>query len=329
MCLECGCGNTERFGVEPLQAPPAKPVRLVGADAQAEAMHTHEHTHADGTSHSHPHEHEPGQEHEHGHTHAAGVEHRHAHTHADGTTHSHPHEHGSGEGHEHPHTHAHEHPGAGPQTIDLRQPILARNDRLAERNRGYLQAKGLVALNVLASPGAGKTTLIEKTVAALEKDCPAAVIVGDLATANDAQRIRAAGAPVVQITTGTVCHLDAEMVARGLEQLDLAGRRLLIVENVGNLVCPADFDLGEQVRVVLVSVTEGEDKPLKYPPMFRSAHVVVITKTDLTAATGCDLPALRQNVRAVAPQARVFELSARTGEGLDTWLEWLRALGQP
>lgn len=318
MCLECGCGNVERFGVEPLQAPPAKPVRLVGADDQAEAVHAHEHTHADGMTHTHPHEHA------HDHAHETAVEHGHVHTHADGTTHSHPHQHAPGEAQDHAHAHAH--PGA--QTIDLHQPILARNDRLAERNRGYLQAKGLVALNVLASPGAGKTTLIEKTVAALAKDFPAAVIVGDLATANDAQRIHAAGAPVVQITTGTVCHLDAEMVARGLEQLDLAGRRLLIVENVGNLVCPADFDLGEQVRVVLVSVTEGEDKPLKYPPMFRSAQVVVITKTDLTAATGCDLPALRQNVRAVAPQARVFELSARTGEGLDAWLAWLRSLGQ-
>ena len=309
--------------MEPLQAPPAKPVRLAGADGQADAVHEHEHTHADGTTHTHPHEHVVGRECEHDHAHEAAGEHSHVHTHADGTTHSHPHRHVAGEAHEH----AHAHPGA--QTIDLHQPILARNDRLAERNRGYLQAKGLVALNVLASPGAGKTTLIEKTVAALAKDFPAAVIVGDLATANDARRIHAAGAPVVQITTGTVCHLDAEMVARGLEQLDLTGRRLLIVENVGNLVCPADFDLGEQVRVVLVSVTEGEDKPLKYPPMFRSAQVVVITKTDLAAATSCDLPALRQNVRAVAPQARVFELSARSGEGLDAWLAWLRTLGQP
>ena len=129
-----------------------------------------------------------------------------------------------------------------------------------------------------------------------------------------------------QITTGTVCHLDAEMVARGLEQLDLEGRRLLIIENVGNLVCPADFDLGESIRVVLLAVTEGEDKPLKYPPMFRSAHVVIVTKTDLAAVAGCDREALRGNLRAVAPQARVFELSARTGEGMEAWLGWLRGL---
>jgi hydrogenase nickel incorporation protein HypB len=181
-------------------------------------------------------------------------------------------------------------------------------------------------LNVLASPGAGKTTLIEKTVKALDNALPAAVIVGDLATANDAQRIRAAGAPVVQITTGTVCHLDAEMVARGLEQLELDRRRLLLIENVGNLVCPADFDLGESRRVVLLSVTEGEDKPLKYPPIFRSADAVVVTKLDLADATGCDLAALRQHLRAVAPQARVFELSARSGQGLEEWLGWLRGL---
>lgn len=318
MCAECGCGKVERFGVQPLQAPPARPVDLVGDADHEHVEHAHEHVHADGTRHNHPHVHGAAHEHDHDHPHGDDG-HAHTHTHADGTIHSHPHPYGTG------HQHA---PVPTPTslTIDLHQPILARNDRLAERNRGFLQAKGLLALNILASPGAGKTTLIEKTVAALEKDLPAAVIVGDLATARDAERIRAAGAPVVQITTGTVCHLDAEMVARGLEQLDLAGRGLLLIENVGNLVCPADFDLGESARVVLLSVTEGEDKPLKYPPMFRSAHVVIVTKTDLAVAAGCDREALRRNLRAVAPQARVFELSARTGEGLESWLDWLRGL---
>lgn len=328
----------ERFGVQPLQPPPAKPVRLVGSASPDPAQgHAHEHVHADGTRHVHAHEHEgphghgqghdhdhdhvhPG-DHVHDHPHGPGVEaaptHVHTHTHADGTTHTHSHDH---PGHEHAAD------GAGHHHLAVHAPILAHNDRLAERNRGYLQARGLLALNVLASPGAGKTLLIEKTVAALEPDFPAAVIVGDLATANDARRIRDAGAPVVQITTGTVCHLDAEMVARGLEQLDLAGRRLLIIENVGNLVCPADFDLGETVRVALVAVTEGEDKPLKYPPLFRSSHVVIVTKLDLATAAGCDLVLLRNNIRAVAPQARVFELSSRSGEGFDAWLDWLRAL---
>ncbi len=323
MCATCGCGQVERFGVHPLQPPPAQPVRLVehgdsAAHIHPPIEHAHEHVHADGTRHSHPHGHGAGHEHDHDHPHGEAG-HTHTHPHADGTPHSHPHPHDAGPPHEHAPT---------PQIIDLHQPILARNDRLAERNRGFLQAKGLLALNVLASPGAGKTTLIEKTIAALERDLPAAVIVGDLATARDAERIRAAGAPVVQITTGTVCHLDAEMVARGLEQLDLSGRRLLLIENVGNLVCPADFDLGESARVVLLSVTEGEDKPLKYPPMFRSAHVVIVTKTDLAAAAGCDREALRRNLRAVAPQARVFELSARTGEGLEAWLDWLRGLSR-
>lgn len=315
MCVECGCGQVERFGVQPLQAPPARPVRLVEGEAHAQIEHAHEHVHADGTRHSHPHVHGTGHEQDHDHAHAPG-EHHHTHTHADGTTHTHSHAPDA----------AHSHAPPAAVTLDLHQPILARNDRLAERNRGYLRAKGVLALNVLASPGAGKTTLIEKTLAALAAELPGAVIVGDLATARDAERFRAVGAPVVQITTGTVCHLDAEMVARGLEQLDLDGRRLLWIENVGNLVCPADFDLGENARVVLLSVTEGEDKPLKYPPIFRSAHAVVVTKTDLAAATGCDLEALRHHLRAGAPQARLFELSARTGAGLAAWLDWVRGL---
>jgi hydrogenase nickel incorporation protein HypB len=295
MCLECGCGKVESFGVEPLQPTPAQPVRLAAGPNPGDAEHAHVHTHADGTTHSHPHHHP--------------LDHGHGHHHD----------------HDHPHDHPHAHGAGQPVSIDVGQPILARNLRLAERNRGYLAAKNVAALNVVSSPGAGKTTLIEKTVAALGPRRPVAVIVGDLATANDARRIRSAGAAAVQITTGTVCHLDAEMVARGLEQLELRPGQLLIVENVGNLVCPADFDLGEGCRVVLLSVTEGEDKPLKYPPIFRSAQVVVVTKTDLAAATGCDLEALRRNLRAVAPQARVFELSARTGTGMDAWQDWLGA----
>jgi len=321
MCAECGCGQAERFGVHPLQDPPARPVRLVEADAPDHVEHTHEHVHADGTRHSHPHVHGAGHEADHAHPHEPGL-HAHTHTHADGTTHSHPH------ATDDAHAHGHAAGESARVTLDLHQPILARNDRLAERNRGYLRAKGVFAVNVLSSPGAGKTTLLEKTLAALAAELPAAVIVGDLATARDAERLRAAGAPVVQITTGTVCHLDAEMVARALEQLDLDGRPLLFLENVGNLVCPADFDLGENARVVLLSVTEGEDKPLKYPPVFRSAHVVVVSKTDLAEAAGCDLEALRRNLRAVAPQARVFELSARTGQGLAAWLDWLRGLAR-
>jgi hydrogenase nickel incorporation protein HypB len=201
--------------------------------------------------------------------------------------------------------------------------ILGDNDRQAERNRGYLNALGLVAINIVSSPGSGKTTLIAKTLEKAAGSIPTAVIVGDLETANDAARLRDKGAPVVQVTTGTVCHLDAGMVARALDHLDLEGRRLLIIENVGNLVCPASYDLGEASRVVLVSVTEGEDKPLKYPPIFRGAGAVLITKIDMSAASGLDLNALRRNIQAVAPGAEIIELSARTGEGMDRWMEFL------
>jgi len=342
MCAECGCGQVGRFGVQPLQAPPAKPVRLLDdGDAtsrgqeqeQEQEEHEHEHVHADGTRHRHSHSHAPGWAHhssgaheqDHGHSHS------HSHTHADGTTHAHPHDHPHGPEHDHPAAHAHPHPAAGGPSsgrtaFEIQQPILARNARLAERNRGFLKARGIRALNVLSSPGAGKTTLIEKTVAALGPDHAPAVIVGDLATANDAARIRQAGAPVVQITTGTACHLDAEMVARGLEQLELDRHPLLLIENVGNLVCPADFDLGEELRVVLLSVTEGEDKPLKYPPIFRSANAVVVTKLDLATASGADPDLLRRNLDATAPRARRFELSARTGEGMAAWISWLKSL---
>ena len=149
------------------------------------------------------------------------------------------------------------------------------------------------------------------------------IIVGDLATDNDAQRLRESGAPVVQITTGTVCHLEAEMVGRALKQLDLDGLNLLIIENVGNLVCPASYDLGEDLRVVLLSVTEGEDKPLKYPPMFQSADVVIISKIDLAQACGYDRETALRNIRRVAPKARIFETSAKTGQGMDPWREFL------
>jgi hydrogenase nickel incorporation protein HypB len=205
----------------------------------------------------------------------------------------------------------------------VRQAILEKNDRLAERNRGFFHARGLLVLNVLSSPGSGKTTFILETVRALGKRLKTGVIVGDLATDNDAQRLRESGAPVVQITTGTVCHLEAEMVARALKELDLNGLELLIIENVGNLVCPASYDLGEDLRVVLLSVTEGEDKPLKYPPLFQSAGVAVVSKMDLATACDYNREAALANLRRLAPKAQVFELSAKTGQGMDAWCEFL------
>src|SRR4051794_235154 len=174
------------------------------------------------------------------------------------------------------------------RTVSVRQGVLLKNDAQAHANRELFRARGLLAVNLLSSPGAGKTTLLQRTLADLNARLPAAVVVGDLATDNDARRLRLPGVEAVQITTGTVCHLEAAMVARACGQLRLDGRRLLFIENVGNLVCPAAYDLGEAVRVVLLSVTEGEDKPFKYPKVFKTADAVVLTKTDLSAATGFD-----------------------------------------
>ena len=212
------------------------------------------------------------------------------------------------------------------RAVDVRVPLLEKNDILAERNRGYFLGRGLTALNLVSSPGAGKTTLLERTLDEFGRDTRCAVLVGDLETDNDARRLNRPHAPVAQITTGCTCHLDASMIARGVEALDLDGVKVLFIENVGNLVCPASFDLGEQVRVVLLATTEGEDKPLKYPPIFKSAHVVLLTKVDVVEALGFDRAAAVDNIRKIAPQARLIELSARTGEGLNEWYDFLRSV---
>ncbi len=233
-------------------------------------------------------------------------------------THGHHHHHG----HEHHHDHG---PAHGPLTLNLNRSLMEKNDRLAERNRGFFKAKKLLALNIVSSPGSGKTTFIRETAARLAGKLRVGVIVGDLATDNDAARLREVGIPVVQITTGTVCHLDAEMVAKAAAQLDLDQLDVLVIENVGNLVCPADFDLGEDLRVVLLSTTEGEDKPLKYPPLFHSAQVAIITKCDLAAAVGFNREQALANLRRISHHANVFELSSRTGEGMKAWLAFLVA----
>jgi hydrogenase nickel incorporation protein HypB len=212
------------------------------------------------------------------------------------------------------------------RTLDLQVRLLDENDRRAAENRTFLQQRGIRALNFVSSPGAGKTTLLERTLDALAGEVRCAVLVGDLETDNDARRLRRKGLPVAQITTGGTCHLDASMVARGIAALPLEDVRLLFIENVGNLVCPASFDLGENRRITLLSCTEGEDKPLKYPPIFTSAHAVILNKIDVAAALGFDRAAALANIRRVAPLADVFELSARTGEGFDRWLAYLRGL---
>ncbi|MEI6278140.1 MAG: hydrogenase nickel incorporation protein HypB [Verrucomicrobiae bacterium] len=227
---------------------------------------------------------------------------------------SHSHSHG----HEHQHSHA-----PAPFKLDLNRSLMEKNDRLAERNRGFFKAKKLLVLNVVSSPGSGKTMFIRETAANLAGKLRVGVIVGDLATDNDAARLREAGIPVVQITTGTVCHLDADMVSQAATQLDLDKVDVLVIENVGNLVCPADYDLGEDLRVVLLSTTEGEDKPLKYPPMFHSAQVVVITKSDLATVVGFHREQALGNLKRVSHHAEIFELSSKTGQGMKAWLDFL------
>jgi len=234
-------------------------------------------------------------------------------------SHEHEHHHDLEHGH-HDHSHAHSH---GIKTLDLNRSLMEKNARLAERNRGFFRAKKLLVLNVVSSPGSGKTTFIRETAARLGTSLRFGVIVGDLATDNDAARLRTAGIPVVQITTGTVCHLDADMVSKAAAQLDLDQLDVLVIENVGNLVCPADYDLGEDLRVVLLSVTEGEDKPLKYPPMFHSAHVAIITKNDMAAPAGFNRDLALINLHRVSHHAKIFELSAKTGEGMKAWLDFL------
>ncbi len=211
----------------------------------------------------------------------------------------------------------------GRWVVEVDRAILGHNAQFAQRNRQRFREANVLVLNIVSSPGSGKTALLERTLTDLRERLHIGVHVGDLRTDNDARRLSGKGAPVVQIVTGGTCHLEASMVAQALEKFDLAGLDLLIVENVGNLVCTASFDLGEDMRVVLLSVTEGEDKPQKYPGIFRGAHVVLISKTDIAEAVGTDMDTLRANVRAAAPQAVMLEVSARTGAGMDAWYDLL------
>ncbi|RTL00347.1 MAG: hydrogenase nickel incorporation protein HypB [Lysobacterales bacterium] len=209
--------------------------------------------------------------------------------------------------------------------VQLEIDILAKNNDFAARNRRWFAAHGVQALNLVSSPGSGKTTLLCATIRRLAGERALAVIEGDQQTANDAERIRATGAPAVQINTGKGCHLDADMIARALPRLPLDPGTLLFIENVGNLVCPAAFDLGEAAKVAILSVTEGEDKPLKYPDIFAAASLVLLNKSDLLPHLDFDLEYALDCLRRVNPRAPVLSVSAKTGEGLDAWLAWLRA----
>jgi hydrogenase nickel incorporation protein HypB len=225
--------------------------------------------------------------------------------------------------HDHDHGHDHDDHGRRSRTVLLEQDVLAKNDLLARRNRAWLCERQVLAVNLMSAPGAGKTTLLERTVRDLGGESPVCVIEGDQETLLDADRIKAAGAPVVQINTGAGCHLDAAMLQRALGTLEPEAGSLLFVENVGNLVCPALFDLGEQHRVVLLSVTEGQDKPRKYPQMFTRADLVVVNKIDLLPYVDFALQAFEHDVRTLNPRVEVMPLSATSGTGLGDWYQWL------
>ncbi len=253
----------------------------------------------------------------HGHHHDHAHDHLHDH---DGHTHSHPHEHEhDADGHHHAHTHEH----APKKVIPLNMDILSENNRLAERNRGYFEGKKLLALNLVSSPGSGKTTILEKTIHALIPTRKIFVIEGDQQTARDADRIEKSGAPAIQINTGSGCHLDAKMVHLALQKMEPDAGSILFIENVGNLVCPALFDLGEQKRVVVISVTEGDDKPLKYPYMFQTSNLCIINKTDLLPYVDFSVETAVSYARQLNPDLEFILMSAKTGEGMDEWFNWL------
>jgi hydrogenase nickel incorporation protein HypB len=313
MCVTCGCGQGAK-------------VRIDGI-AEGE----HEHVLADGTRVVH--RHDPATDSAHAHANVLAP-HNHSHDHAHGNEHAHSHEHVGPQppafvrvaGHDHDRA-----PTALPGTqvtelVRLETALLDKNRRIAERNRGWLAGRGVLALNLMSSPGAGKTSLLVRTLTDLRAQIPMAVVEGDQETSADAERIRATGARAVQINTGTGCHLEADMLERALHDLSPSMGSVLFVENVGNLVCPALFDLGEHARIVVLSVTEGDDKPLKYPHMFRSAQLMLLTKTDLLPHVSFDPERAEANARQINPDIQCMRLSTVSGDGLPIWYRWLREM---
>ncbi|MCC5657964.1 hydrogenase nickel incorporation protein HypB [Nostoc sp. XA010] len=244
-------------------------------------------------------------------------EHNHTHTLPDGTIINHYHSHNTDI--EAPQIHAKIHN----TTISLEQDILAKNNLIAAQNRGWFKGRNILALNLMSSPGAGKTTLLTRTINDLKHQLSISVIEGDQETANDAKKIKETGSKVIQINTGTGCHLDASMIDRGLQQLNPPLNSVVMIENVGNLVCPALFDLGENAKVVILSVTEGEDKPLKYPHMFRASDIMILTKIDLLPYVQFDAQKCIEYAKKVNPKIQIFQVSATTGAGLENWYAWL------
>ena len=296
MCTTCGCG----------QPDDSVTIRKPGENTKDE--HQHEHTHTYQHSHEHVHN---GDEHSHAHSHIYSHTHEH-------TAHEHSHEHNrQHNAHEQDHNHSH-----GTE-IRVEQDILQKNNLLAERNRGYFEAKNIFTLNLVSSPGSGKTCLLERTIKESGKELKFYIIEGDQQTMIDAERIEATGTPVVQVNTGMGCHLDSDMINKAVKKLDVPGNSVLMIENVGNLVCPSLFDLGEAKRIVIISVTEGEDKPVKYPTMFHTSDICIINKIDLLPYVDFNIDKVREYALQVNHHLQFFEMSVKTGEGMDKWYEWL------
>ncbi|WP_459829128.1 hydrogenase nickel incorporation protein HypB [Hydrogenophilus islandicus] len=290
MCTVCGCGSTT---IQP---------HTHGGDEHEALLHEHHH----GDDHPHHHHHHD----HHHHHHHDDVDHSHAH-------YPHPLDFGAGAARAHA-------PGMSQaRMVQVEQDILAYNNRFAKENRRYLAERRILALNLVSSPGSGKTTLLVKTIEALKGRYPIAVIEGDQQTSNDAERIRATGVPAIQINTGKGCHLDAHQVSHAIEALAPLEGSILFIENVGNLVCPAAFDLGEHAKVVLLAVTEGEDKPLKYPDIFAASELMLVNKSDLLPYVPFDVAKACAYAARVRPGIEAIPLSALTGEGFEQWLTWI------
>ncbi|WP_299547809.1 hydrogenase nickel incorporation protein HypB [Seonamhaeicola sp.] len=249
------------------------------------------------------------------HTHDHGHHHHHHHEH------NHDHHHGHDHGHHH-HHHDHDHRS---KVLEVEQDVLQHNQILAARNRGYFEAKNIFALNLVSSPGSGKTSILERTLSDLKESIPFYVIEGDQQTLNDANRIDALNIPVIQINTGKGCHLESDMIYDAVKKLEMNNDSILMIENVGNLVCPSMFDLGENKRVVIISTTEGEDKPVKYPDMFHTADICIINKIDLLPYVNIDINKLKEYALQVNPNLKFFEMSATNGQGMEQWYNWLKS----
>jgi hydrogenase nickel incorporation protein HypB len=288
MCETCGCGNSEGFKI-------------------------HDPHKTNNPENDHMHDHD--NEHNHSHDHDYHLDHKHDHS----EVHSHDHSHGADQHQSHEHSHQ--------KVINLNLDILSANNLTAAMNRRFFEGRKVLCLNVVSSPGSGKTTILEKTITQLIASKKLYVIEGDQQTMLDAERIEKTGAPAIQINTGSGCHLDANMIESALKKMDVDSNSVLFIENVGNLVCPAMFDLGEHKRVVVISVTEGEDKPLKYPYMFQTSHLCIINKSDLLPYVDFRTEELIKNARTVNPDLEFISLSAKTGDGMNLWYDWITKLG--